>query len=103
MRQHQVGGAHERVSSALADLIKRLPKAELHIHIEGTLEPELMFKLAERNNVTLPYPDVAAAKAARCAGSSCDSTEQAQRQQQQQQALVAPTAQEWKIARLLSA
>jgi hypothetical protein len=66
IRQPHDAVAHERASSALADLIRRLPKAELHIHIEGTLEPELMFKLAERNNISLPYPDVAAAKAARC-------------------------------------
>lgn len=41
-----------------------LPKIELHVHIEGTLEPELMFALAERNGVTLPYADVAALKQA---------------------------------------
>jgi adenosine deaminase len=35
--------------------IERMPKAELHLHIEGTLEPELMFEFASRNQVTLPY------------------------------------------------
>ncbi|HEX7098846.1 MAG TPA: adenosine deaminase [Acidimicrobiia bacterium] len=41
-----------------------LPKAELHIHIEGTLEPEMMFDLAAKNGVELPYPDVEAVKKA---------------------------------------
>ena len=44
----------------LKQLVARLPKAELHIHIEGSLEPAMMFELAERNAVTLPYPDVKA-------------------------------------------
>lgn len=39
--------------AALKDLIRRLPKAELHIHIEGTLEPELMWAIAARNNISL--------------------------------------------------
>ncbi len=46
------------------DLIARLPKAELHCHIEGSLEPELMFELARRNGVDLPYADVEAIRAA---------------------------------------
>lgn len=44
----------------LETFVRSLPKTELHLHIEGTLEPELMFELAERNKVTLPYPDVSA-------------------------------------------
>lgn len=50
--------------SELTDLIQRLPKAELHLHIEGTLEPAMMMQLAERHSVELPYKsleDVAAA------------------------------------------
>ena len=42
----------------LARFIADMPKAELHLHIEGTLEPELMMSLARRNNVTLPYATV---------------------------------------------
>lgn len=38
--------------------IEQIPKAELHIHIEGSLEPELMFKLSERNKIKLPYNSV---------------------------------------------
>lgn len=38
--------------------IQGLPKAELHVHIEGTLEPELMFEIARRNNLTLPFASV---------------------------------------------
>lgn len=48
----------------LAELIRSSPKAELHVHIEGTLEPELSFALARRNGLTLPYADVPALRAA---------------------------------------
>jgi adenine deaminase len=43
---------------ALLNWIKRLPKAELHLHIEGSFEPELMFEIAQRNHIQLPYHNV---------------------------------------------
>lgn len=42
----------------MESFIRNIPKAELHIHIEGSLEPELMFKLAKRNGIELPYKSV---------------------------------------------
>ncbi|HSM43660.1 MAG TPA: adenosine deaminase [Acidimicrobiia bacterium] len=48
----------------MEEFIRRLPKAELHVHIEGTLEPQLMFDLAERNRYELPFPDVESVAAA---------------------------------------
>lgn len=46
------------IDNALREFIRRIPKVELHVHVEGTLEPELGFALAQRNQVSLPYRSV---------------------------------------------
>jgi adenosine deaminase len=48
----------------LLTFIQKLPKAELHLHIEGTFEPELMFEIAKRNNLKIPYSSAEEVKAA---------------------------------------
>ena len=53
-----------RTQAGLAAVVAGLPKAELHLHIEGTLEPELMMTMAVRNGIELPYPDADALRAA---------------------------------------
>lgn len=52
------------MNNALIDVVKNMPKAELHIHIEGSLEPELIFALAQRNDIALNYPSIEALRAA---------------------------------------
>lgn len=48
----------------MKNLIQKLPKAELHLHIEGTLEPKLMFRLAKKNKIKIPFKTVAEVKEA---------------------------------------
>jgi adenosine deaminase len=50
--------------ATVSDFIKQAPKAELHMHIEGSLEPEMMFRLAQRNRIALPFADVEAIRKA---------------------------------------
>jgi adenosine deaminase len=52
------------VANSITKFLEGLPKAELHVHVEGTLEPELLFELADRNHIELPYPSVEALRAA---------------------------------------
>jgi adenosine deaminase len=52
------------LNEQLRHMLQAMPKAELHIHIEGSLEPELIFELAQRNGVSLPYASVEALRQA---------------------------------------
>lgn len=52
------------MNTQLRSIVENMPKAELHIHIEGSLAPEMIFALASRNNVQLPYPSALALRSA---------------------------------------
>ena len=54
----------DQLAPALQSFLRDMPKAELHIHIEGSLEPELIFALAQRNGVSLPFASVEQLRAA---------------------------------------
>jgi len=64
----EMAGFKEQLEAKLMEelnhFIEGMPKAELHVHVEGTLEPELKFQLAQRNNLDLPYETVDAMRAA---------------------------------------
>ena len=49
---------------SIVEFIKKVPKTELHLHIEGTLEPNQMFELAKRNNISIPFQNIQEVKAA---------------------------------------
>ena len=53
-----------KIMMKITDYIKKIPKAELHLHIEGSFEPELMFEIAQRNQVKIPYQSVEEVKKA---------------------------------------
>ena len=50
--------------SKIIELIKKIPKAELHLHLEGTMEPEFMFELSERNKIEIPFKSIDEIRAA---------------------------------------
>ena len=50
--------------NTIENFIKKVPKTELHLHIEGSLEPELMFKLSKRNKIEIPFKSIEEIKSA---------------------------------------
>src|SRR5437763_14102301 len=64
MQSRETMDTQPQSEETLQELVRRLPKAELHIHIEGSLEPELIFEMARRNGVSLAYQSVDALRAA---------------------------------------
>lgn len=61
---HPLSKIYLSLHMSIEEYIQRIPKAELHLHIEGTLQPELMLKLASRNGISLPFRDIEAIKKA---------------------------------------
>ena len=59
-----VAGRQEHRPGSVDSFARHLPKAELHVHLEGTLEPEMLFELGERNGISLPYADLDAVRRA---------------------------------------
>lgn len=55
---HLLSFLNKKNNMNVVDYVKKVPKAELHLHIEGTFEPELMFEIAQRNQVKIPYQSV---------------------------------------------
>lgn len=51
-------------SETIQNFIRKIPKAELHVHLEGTIEPEMMFGIADRNGIKIPYKDVESLRSA---------------------------------------
>jgi len=64
MTTHQPAGRSIKEAAAIKAFAARLPKAELHLHIEGSLEPELMMALARRNRVAIPFKTIEDIRAA---------------------------------------
>ena len=52
------------IHSSLRQFIEAAPKSEIHLHLEGSFEPELMFEIAKRNNIQIPFDSIEAVKAA---------------------------------------
>ncbi|GLI63331.1 hypothetical protein VaNZ11_006248 [Volvox africanus] len=64
LQQDSATHYEDGIPNSLRRFIRWAPKAELHVHVEGTLEPEMMMRFAERNGIPPPYPSVQAARAA---------------------------------------
>ena len=62
------------VDGKIRQALETMPKSELHLHIEGTLEPELALTLADRNGVTLPWTDIDGSMNSRICSRSSSST-----------------------------